>query len=89
MIEPIMTAVVDFTNPTRLNSFVPMITLARPITMVPVPILISKNPFCWQYTEPARAARPFAMARPMILTMPLSLAREVTRVSLSPTALNK
>ena len=86
MMEPMITAVVDFTNPKRLNSWVPMMTLANPMTMVPVPMEISKNPFCWQYTLPARAAKPLAMARPTIFTMPLSLAREVTSTSLSPTA---
>ena len=81
-----ITAVVDFTKPNRLKSCVPMITFARPITMVPVPAEISKKPFCWQYTQPARAAKPLAIARPMIFTSPLSLASEVTNVSLSPTA---
>ena len=33
--EPMTTAVVDLTKPTRLNSFVPMMTFARPMTMVP------------------------------------------------------
>ena len=40
-----ITAVVDFTKPNRLKSCVPMITFARPITMVPVPAEISKNAF--------------------------------------------
>lgn len=31
--------------------------------MVPVPTEISKNPFCWQYTAPERAARPFGQSQ--------------------------
>ena len=54
--------------------------------MVLVPTEISKNPFCWQYMAPRGAARPFARARPRILTEPLSFAREVTRVFVVPTA---
>ena len=46
MMEPMITAVVDLTKPNRLNSWVPMMTLARPMTIVPVPVEISKNPFC-------------------------------------------
>ena len=81
-----MTAVVVLRNPSFAKSFVPIITLARPVTMVPVPTLISKKPCCWQNTQPARAASPLARASPMIFTVPLSLARAVTRVSLSPAA---
>ena len=44
--EPMITAVVAFTAPNRWNRIVQMITFARPMTMVPVPMLTSKNPFC-------------------------------------------
>ena len=43
MMEPMITAVVDFTNPKRLNSWVPMMTLANPMTMVPVPMEYQKS----------------------------------------------
>ena len=45
IIEPNITADVAFTNLMFFNSLVPMITLARPITIVPVPDEISKKPF--------------------------------------------
>ena len=45
IIEPNITAEVAFTNLMFFNSLVPMITLARPITIVPVPDEISKKPF--------------------------------------------
>ena len=48
IIEPNITAEVAFTNLMFFNSLVPMITLARPITIVPVPDEISKKPFIWQ-----------------------------------------
>ena len=41
--EPIITAVVDFIKETFRNRLVPMITLASPMVMVPVPIRISDN----------------------------------------------
>ena len=82
------TAVVAFKR-FPLNTFVPMITLASPITIVPVPIEISKNLCCWHITLPANATNPFEIASPTIFTNPLSFARDVTIVSLSPTALKR
>jgi hypothetical protein len=44
IIEPKITAVVVFTKDKCLKILIPIITLAKPITMVPVPADISKKP---------------------------------------------
>ena len=71
---------------TFFNRLIPMITLARPMTIVPVPIEMSKYLCCCAKIHPLNVTSPLAIARPMILIMPLSTPIEVTMVSLSPTA---
>ena len=65
-----MAMVVLFMKEARRNRLVPMITDARPMTMVPVPMEMSKNRCCWHITAPARATRALAIISPMIFTVP-------------------
>lgn len=68
--EPMSTAVVDLIKEARLNRLVPIITDARPMTMVPVPMEMSKNRCCWHSTAPARLTNALAIISPMIFTPP-------------------
>ena len=65
---------------------VPMMTAAKPNTICPVPIVALKERPSWQTMHPESATSALAMTSPRIFIRPLSTARVVTRVSLSPTA---
>ena len=85
-IAPITTLEVTRKNVAFLSRLIPIITLASPITIVPVPIDMSKYLCCCAKMHPLKLQRPLAIARPMIFVMPLSTPIDVTIVSLSPTA---
>ena len=55
-------------------------------TIWPVPMVAEKERCSWQTTAPHRATSALAITSPRIFTEPLSRAREVTTLSLSPTA---
>ena len=80
------TAAVPFTKVMRRNSVVPMMTAASPNTIWPVPIVALKERPSWQTMQPESATSALAMTSPRIFIRPLSTARVVTSVSLSPTA---
>ncbi len=84
--EPMTTLEVTRSRVTLRNRLVPMMTLASPMTTVPVPIEASKNLWCCAKRQPLMVTSALEIASPTILIFPLSTPWEVTMVSLSPTA---
>ena len=87
--EPRITLREKLNRLTCPKSAVPIITLASPMTAVPTPMDASKKRCCCANMEPLIATNPLAIAKPRILTLPLSIPSDVTNVSLSPTALSR
>ena len=83
---PKITAVVAFMMVIFLNSVVPMITDAKAITTIPVPLLILAEPDCCPKILPDRAVKPFPIANPRTFIFPESLPKEVTNCGLLPDA---
>ena len=82
-----MTFVVGFMKRTFLNTDKPIITLASPITTIPIPMLWLAFPLDVAIRAPDIAENPFPIASPIILEVPGFFANMVTNWVLFPVAL--
>src|SRR5660398_202623 len=65
----------------------PMMTPAKPATIVPIPMPMSAKPCCWATMEPVRATRPLESASPSTRSLSVFTPRERIICSLLPVAL--
>ena len=89
MIAPNIDKVVAFINDIFPKMDTPIITAANPITTIPVPIVISENPWFCAVNAPDNATNALLMDNPKTLTIFLFTPNDDTTCSLSPTATNK
>ena len=88
-IIPIITLVVALRIFTFLNMLDPIMTDARPITIIPVPLFMFADSLTWLSIEPESAVQALPIVSPIIFIIPGFFETDVTNCWLSPVALSR
>ncbi|MNJ45874.1 hypothetical protein D3C77_409860 [compost metagenome] len=85
-IEPIIAASVAKNTVLAPRIASPIMTEARPMTIMPIPDVMSAKPDCWAISAPDNATRPFDKLRPRIIVLSVCAPKLRIICLLSPVA---